>query len=109
MGLRIWSEFHKTLFLLINNLCFRIIGLCLLQNEMCPLFLNRHVIKYILGRKIGWHDLAFFDPVMYESLRQLVLDSETKDASLMFQALDMNFCIELSAEEVGGGVLDSFI
>ena len=62
--------------------------------------MNRHVIKYILGRKIGWHDLAFFDPVMYESLRQLVLDSETKDASLMFQALDMNFCIELCAEEV---------
>ncbi|KAL4218424.1 E3 ubiquitin-protein ligase ubr5 [Mactra antiquata] len=77
----------------------RIIGLCLLQNEMCPLFLNRHVLKYILGRKIGWHDLAFFDPVMYESLRQLVLDSETKDASLMFQALDMNFCVELCAEE----------
>lgn len=67
---------------------------------MCPLFLNRHVIKYILGRKIGWHDLAFFDPVMYESLRQLVVDSETKDASLLFAALDMNFCMELCAEEV---------
>ncbi|XP_060590423.1 E3 ubiquitin-protein ligase UBR5-like isoform X1 [Ruditapes philippinarum] len=79
----------------------RILGLCLLQNEMCPLFMNRHVLKYILGRKIGWHDLAFFDPVMYESLRQLVLDSETKDASLMFQALDMNFCVELCAEEGG--------
>lgn len=79
----------------------RVIGLCLLQNEMCPLFLNRHVIKYILGRKIGWHDLAFFDPVMYESLRQLVVDSETKDASLLFAALDMNFCMELCAEEGG--------
>ena len=51
---------------------------------MCPLFLNRHVLKYILGRKIGWHDLAFFDPVMYEHLRQLVLDSQKKDASLLF-------------------------
>ena len=70
---------------------------------MCPLFLNRHVIKYILGRKIGWHDLAFFDPVMYESLRQLVVDSETKDASLLFTALDMNFCMELCAEEVSYG------
>ena len=79
----------------------RVIGLCLLQNEMCPLFLNRHVLKYILGRKISWHDLAFFDPVMYESLRQLVVDSETKDASLMFTALDMNFCVVASAEEVG--------
>lgn len=79
----------------------RIIGLCLLQNEMCPLFLNRHVLKYILGRKIGWHDLAFFDPVMYESLRQLVLDSEHKDASVLFAALDMNFFVQLGAEEGG--------
>ncbi|XP_062606641.1 E3 ubiquitin-protein ligase UBR5-like isoform X3 [Saccostrea cucullata] len=79
----------------------RIIGLCLLQNEMCPLFLNRHVLKYILGRKIGWHDLAFFDPVMYESLRQVVLDSENKDASLLFAALDMNFFVQLGVEEGG--------
>lgn len=67
---------------------------------MCPLFLTRPVFKFILGRKIGWHDLAFFDPVMYESLRQLVVDAQTKDASIMFQALDMNFCIELCPEEV---------
>lgn len=79
----------------------RVLGLCLLQNEMCPLFLNRHVLKYILGRKIGWHDLAFFDPVMYESLRQLVQDSEMRDASLLFTALDMNFCVELCTEEGG--------
>ena len=68
---------------------------------MFPLFMNRHVIKYILGRKIGWHDLAFFDPVMYESLRQLVLDSETKDASFMFTQLELTFCVELGPEEVG--------
>ena len=30
----------------------RIIGLCLLQNELCPLPLNRHVLKAILGRKV---------------------------------------------------------
>ena len=74
----------------------------MLQNEICPLFFNRHVLKYILGRKIGWCDLAFFDPVMYESLRTLVEDAETKDASqsLMFAALDLNFCVELCAEEV---------
>ncbi|KAH9487956.1 E3 ubiquitin-protein ligase ubr5 [Bulinus truncatus] len=79
----------------------RIIGLCLLQNEICPLFFNRHVLKCILGRRIGWHDLAFFDPVMYESLRSLVEDAETKDAQLIFTALDLNFCVELSAEEGG--------
>ena len=56
----------------------RLMGLCLLQNELCPLFLNRHVIKFLLSRKVRFHDLAFFDPVIYESLRQLVVDSENK-------------------------------
>lgn len=79
----------------------RIIGLCLLQNEICPIYLNRHVIKYLLGRKIGWHDLAFFDPVVYESLRQLVLDSETKDAALVFAEMDLTFSMDLSQEEGG--------
>jgi len=80
----------------------RIIGLCLLQNEICPLFFQRHVLKYILGRKIGWHDLAFFDPVMYESLRELVQEAELKpDSSLIFSALDLTFCVELGTEEGG--------
>lgn len=69
----------------------RLIGLCLLQNELCPLFLNRHVIKYILGRPIRFHDLAFFDSVIYESLRQLVIDAETKDSNSLFSALDLTF------------------
>ena len=56
----------------------RLMGLCLLQNELCPVFLNRHVIKFMLGRKVRFHDLAFFDPVIYESLRQLVVDAENK-------------------------------
>lgn len=82
----------------------RVIGLCLLQNELCPIFLNRHVYKYILGRKVAWHDLSFFDPVMYESLRQLMLDAEHKDANLMFAALDLTFSIDLRPEEGGGQV-----
>jgi len=49
-----------------------------LQNELCPLALNRHVIKYLLGRKSGFHDLAFFDPDMYESLRQLIVDAKNQ-------------------------------
>ena len=74
--------------------------MCLLQNEVCPIFLNRHVLKYMLGRKIGWHDLAFFDHTMYESLRELVLESEVKESSIMFSALDLTFCVELGPEEV---------
>lgn len=80
--------------------CYRIIGLCLLQNEICPLYLNRHVLKYLLGRKIAWHDLAFFDPAMYDGMRQLVHDAETKDATSMFSALELTFAINLSQEEV---------
>lgn len=70
----------------------RLLGLCLLQNELCPIYLNRHVLKYILGRPIRFHDLAFFDPVMYESLRKLVLDAENKDTGAdVFKALDLTF------------------
>lgn len=68
----------------------RLIGLCLLQNELCPIFLNRHVLKYILSRQIKFHDLAFFDSVIYESLRLLVVDAETKDSANLFQ-LDLTF------------------
>ncbi|XP_071872949.1 E3 ubiquitin-protein ligase hyd isoform X2 [Bombus fervidus] len=82
----------------------RLIGLCLLQNELCPIFLNRHVIKYILGRPIRFHDLAFFDSVIYESLRQLVIDSETKDSNSLFSALDLTFSIDLCPEEGGGSI-----
>eukprot|EP00096_Caligus_rogercresseyi_P012405 TRINITY_DN5185_c0_g1_i1.p1 TRINITY_DN5185_c0_g1~~TRINITY_DN5185_c0_g1_i1.p1 ORF type:complete len:2971 (-),score=851.59 TRINITY_DN5185_c0_g1_i1:151-9063(-) len=83
----------------------RLMGLCLLQNELCPLFCNRHVIKYILGRTIRFHDLAFFDPVIYESLRQLVVDAENKETSAqLFSALDLNFSIDLSPEEGGGSL-----
>lgn len=54
----------------------RIIAICLLQNELCPISLSRHVIKYILDRPIRWHDLAFFDSQMYESLRKMICDAE---------------------------------
>lgn len=55
----------------------RIMAICLLQNELCPITLSRHCIKYILGRPIKWHDLAFFDSQMYESFRKMIKDAET--------------------------------
>lgn len=67
-----------------------LVGLCLLQNELFPLFLQRHVLKYILGRTIRFHDLAFFDPVVYESLRQLVTEAAKNQGSLL-STLDLNF------------------
>ncbi|KAK7885986.1 hypothetical protein WMY93_025607 [Mugilogobius chulae] len=88
--------------------CFRnigrILGLCLLQNELCPITLNRHVIKVLLGRKVNWHDFAFFDPVMYESLRQLIRHSLTGEAEAVFAAMDLAFAIDLCKEEGSGQV-----
>ncbi|XP_014221919.1 E3 ubiquitin-protein ligase hyd isoform X2 [Trichogramma pretiosum] len=80
----------------------RLIGLCLLQNELCPIFLNRHVLKYILGRPIRFHDLAFFDSVIYESLRQLVIDAESSSSNLI--QLELTFSIDLCLEEGGGSI-----
>ncbi|KAG5682285.1 hypothetical protein PVAND_011645 [Polypedilum vanderplanki] len=82
----------------------RLIGLCLLQNELLPIFLQRHVLKYILGRQIRFHDLAFFDPIVYESLRQLVKDSQSKNGAQLLQSLELNFVIDLVPEEGGGSV-----
>merc|ERR1711981_110151 len=64
-----------------------------------------HVIKFILGRKVRFHDLAFFDPVIYESLRQLVVDAENKETSgQLFSALELTFSIDLSVEEGGASI-----
>ena len=63
------------------------------------------MIKYLLGRKVRFHDLAFFDPMIYESLRQLVVDAENKEtSSQLFEALELTFSIDLSAEEGGASV-----
>ncbi|XP_068706016.1 E3 ubiquitin-protein ligase UBR5-like [Montipora foliosa] len=88
--------------------CFRnvgrIMGLCLLQNELCPINLNRHVIKHILSRRIGWHDLAFFDPMLYESLRKLIVEAASPHAEETFKALDLTFSVQVTAEESEGQV-----
>ena len=65
--------------------------------------------QFILGRPIRFHDLAFFDPVIYESLRQLVVDAEKPGveggpSGSALQALDLTFSIDLCVEEGGGSV-----
>lgn len=54
--------------------------------------------------QVNWHDFAFFDPVMYESLRQLILASQSTDADAVFAAMDLAFAIDLCKEEGGGQV-----
>ena len=39
-------------------------------------FISPAFMCIIFSRPVKFHDLAFFDPVIYESLRQLVVDAE---------------------------------
>ncbi|CAF1093479.1 unnamed protein product [Adineta steineri] len=78
----------------------RLIGLCLLQNELFPLPLCRHVIKYILNRQIRWHDLAFFDSTMYENLRRTAFDAEKNGAKYID---DLHLAFSMTVTEKEGG------
>lgn len=55
---------------------------------------------------MNWHDFAFFDPVMYESLRQLIRHSQAGEADAVFAAMDLAFAIDLCKEEGAGQVKD---
>ena len=56
--------------------------------------------------QVNWHDFAFFDPVMYESLRQLIRHSQAGEAEAVFAAMDLAFAIDLCKEEGAGQVKD---
>lgn len=64
-----------TFFCITNTIILagRLLGLSLLHGDIFPISFSRHVLKFLLGRKIGWHDLAFFDGALYEGLRKLLL------------------------------------
>lgn len=61
---------------------------------------------YLLLLQVNWHDFAFFDPVMYESLRQLIRHSQAGEADAVFAAMDLAFAIDLCKEEGAGQVKD---
>ncbi|XP_042320395.1 E3 ubiquitin-protein ligase UBR5-like [Sceloporus undulatus] len=67
-------------------------------------FAKHQAFICILYLQVNWHDFAFFDPVMYESLRQLILASQSTDADAVFAAMDLAFAIDLCKEEGGGQV-----
>lgn len=58
--------------------------------------------------QVNWHDFAFFDPVMYESLRQLIRHSQAGEADAVFAAMDLAFAIDLCKEEGAGQVGDQY-
>lgn len=59
---------------------------------------------FSLSLQVNWHDFAFFDPVMYESLRQLIRHSQAGEADAVFAAMDLAFAIDLCKEEGAGQV-----
>uniref|UniRef100_A0A8C1RLA4 HECT-type E3 ubiquitin transferase n=1 Tax=Cyprinus carpio TaxID=7962 RepID=A0A8C1RLA4_CYPCA len=67
-----------------------------LDTDSCVLFFS--------CLQVNWHDFAFFDPVMYESLRQLIRHSQTEEAEAVFAAMDLAFAIDLCKEEGSGQV-----
>lgn len=82
----------------------RLIGICLLQNELLPLPLCRHVFKFLLGRPANWFDLAFFDKRVFESMRHLMLQASNDSERHLFADYCLTFSVHLTVEEGGGDV-----
>ncbi|CAH8458674.1 unnamed protein product [Heterobilharzia americana] len=82
----------------------RVIGLCLLTNETCPLHFSRPVLKYILGRVVHWHDFAFYDPTTFEGLRQLLLHTSDDSLKPSGSIPDYNLTFSLIPALEEGGV-----
>lgn len=82
----------------------RMIGICLLQMEILPFPVCRHVLKFILNRPVNWYDLAFYDPALFESLRSLVYN-EGPVRPDQIKELFLTFEVNLPAEE-GGGIIE---
>ena len=78
----------------------RIIGLCLLTNELFPGSFTRHVLKYLTGKEdsICWQDYAFMDLIGFESLRKILLLAHEGN-SIAVNSLELTFQISLSTFE----------
>ena len=55
--------------------------------------------------QIHWHDFAFYDPVMYDSLHELVVEAQQPTGAQHLEALQLTFQVQLRDEE-GGGIHD---
>ena len=44
---------------------YRLIGLSLINGELFPMKLCRHVIKYLIGRPVSWHSCKYINVCKY--------------------------------------------
>ena len=81
-----------------------LVGISIAHGNILPIRFSRHVLKYLLGRPIAWHDLAFFDPLMYESLRKTIVaaTAEGAGAASAFADWGLTFHVDKPAW-LGGG------
>ena len=47
--------------------------------------------------QVAWHDLAFFDPAMYESLRKLIVESEGEGGGDRLANMGLTFQVNLTS------------
>jgi len=86
-----WTAYRLSWFRTVG----RLMGLCVLHNDILPVTFVRPVLKFILGRTIAWHDLAFFDPVVFESMRKMIVDAPT--------VANLDLCFQINLPEWMGG------
>ena len=99
----LWTYSEKMVFVVGFVLSYfpcRLIGLALLHGEIFPLCLTRATVKYILGHARNWSDFAFHDPLMFETLRKLIVDCETALTDNELADLCLYFAADLPKEEV---------
>jgi hypothetical protein len=82
-----WSEAVADTYRFIG----RYVGLALFNNTRIPLKLSRHVIKYMMRKKVQWHDMAFFSTDHYETMRQMI----SKPAEYIVMGVNDTFAVDL--------------
>ena len=73
-------------------------AISLISRQAIPLLLSRHVLKYILGRQISWHDVGFYNADLYEGLRGMLVHCQEEDLTPeTFQSIYMlNFDVTIN-------------
>ena len=61
----------------------------------------RTSVRVCLCAQINWHNFAFYDPVMYDSLRQLVVEAQQPTGAQHLEALQLTFQVQPQDEKGG--------
>lgn len=94
-----WTSFRLAWFRTLG----RLMGLSVMHNDIFPITFTRPVLKFILGRKVAWHDLAFFDPELFETLRKTVVAGTSLPSTV--ESWELTFIIDLP-EWMGSGSVE---